>query len=89
MILILHESVYVLIHDYMWLDLHTRGLVLIVSQILVIRLTERSNISGSSQNSHIHRTYLDTPVTNLIPAVWFTKPPVSGTTQVYSPVGDV
>ena len=46
MILILHESVYVLIHDYMWLDLHTRGLVLIVS-ILVIRLTERSNISNT------------------------------------------
>ena len=29
------------------------------------------------------------PITSLIPAVWLTEPSVSGTTQVYSPVGDV
>ena len=61
-------------------------------------------LTSDPKNSLIHTTgslHLDTqtntrdntshmyPVTSLIPAVWFTEPPVSGTTQVYSPVGDV
>ena len=38
---------------------------------------------------HVIGTDNFVPVTSLIPAVWFTEPPVSGNTQVYSPVGDV
>ena len=59
---------------------------------------EQRDLKSDPKTLNVHTTSSDidkytittyVPVTSLIPAVWITEPPVSGTTQVYSPVGDV
>ena len=74
-----------------WLNSYIPEILYCITNVLVI---DRSNISP--KNSYINTTSLDinkittyVPVTSRIPAVWLTEPSVTGTTHVYSPVGDV